>query len=676
MKRRARGSSPIAAPRTPAAAPHTPPAAPRTPAATGPRHPARGNLTGLGLCIGALAIAALVLQARTYLPFIADDALISLRYAERLLHGHGLTWNDGERVEGYSNLLWVLLCAALGRAGIDLVAAARLLGFAGSAAAIAAVAWAFPTVAAGGALPAAAGALALALASPVAVWTIGGLESPLVAGLLAWSVALALELLRDGATRRDAFAPSLLLGLLCVTRPDGFVLAFAVCGALLAARGVSKPALGLVAALAAGPVICSAGQLAFRLAYYGDWIANSARVKLAFSATHVRSGALYVIDGLVAFAPLLIGVIAALAAGRGGEAPARRAQGGPDGAMERPRRVRFLLVPLAAWTAVVILVGGDPFPARRFFVPLAVLFAFLAAEALRTLLEHRRKPSVVFVAGVALALAAFAALQLADPAAGRARLERWEWDGEVIGRFLHRAFADRAPRIAVDPAGCVPYWSELPAIDMLGLNDRWLAHHPPPGFGSGRMGHELGNGRYVLSRAPDMVLLCVPTGSDTGCFLSGKQLVAEPTFRSRYALVTYEGDEPRRVQSRIWTRREGGVLGIGRAPDRVSVPGWQLASNPASVTRLDPAGRPAVLATREAPALLLGLTLPAGRWRLSVESETPGVRVEVRASGSAQVLGSGTDTFEFTLSGGAVDVGVSPVAGEAFVRALELVRGR
>src|SRR5439155_8056297 len=292
MKRRARGSSPIAAPRTPAAAPHTPPAAPRTPAATGPRHPARGNLTGLGLCIGALAIAALVLQARTYLPFIADDALISLRYAERLLHGHGLTWNDGERVEGYSNLLWVLLCAALGRAGIDLVAAARLLGFAGSAAAIAAVAWAFPTVAAGGALPAAAGALALALASPVAVWTIGGLESPPVAGLLAWSLALALELLRDRATRRDAFAPSLLRGLLCVTRPDGFVLAFAVCGALLAARGVSKPALGLVAALAAGPVICSAGQLAFRLAYYGDWIANSARVKLAFSATHVRSGAL------------------------------------------------------------------------------------------------------------------------------------------------------------------------------------------------------------------------------------------------------------------------------------------------------------------------------------------------------------------------------------------------
>ena len=82
---------------------------------------------------------------------------------------------------------------------------------AGGVLSIAAVAWAFPTVAAGGALPAAAGALALALASPVAVWTIGGLESPLVAGLLAWSVALALELLRDGATRRDAFAPSLLL---------------------------------------------------------------------------------------------------------------------------------------------------------------------------------------------------------------------------------------------------------------------------------------------------------------------------------------------------------------------------------------------------------------------------------------------------------------------------------
>ena len=60
---------------------------------------------------GLAALVVLFVHAASYLPFIADDALITLRYAERLLDGHGLTWNDGERVEGYSNLLWLQLTA-------------------------------------------------------------------------------------------------------------------------------------------------------------------------------------------------------------------------------------------------------------------------------------------------------------------------------------------------------------------------------------------------------------------------------------------------------------------------------------------------------------------------------------------------------------------------------------
>src|SRR5688500_1706387 len=39
----------------------------------------------------------------------SDDAYISYRYARNLADGAGLTFNPGERVEGYSNLLYVLL---------------------------------------------------------------------------------------------------------------------------------------------------------------------------------------------------------------------------------------------------------------------------------------------------------------------------------------------------------------------------------------------------------------------------------------------------------------------------------------------------------------------------------------------------------------------------------------
>jgi hypothetical protein len=43
-----------------------------------------------------------------------DDAMISMRYAKNLAEGHGLVWNaGGERVEGYTNLLWTLWMALL-----------------------------------------------------------------------------------------------------------------------------------------------------------------------------------------------------------------------------------------------------------------------------------------------------------------------------------------------------------------------------------------------------------------------------------------------------------------------------------------------------------------------------------------------------------------------------------
>jgi hypothetical protein len=48
-----------------------------------------------------------VLVADTRYFTLADDQMISMRYAENLAGGHGLVWNaGGERVEGYTNFLW------------------------------------------------------------------------------------------------------------------------------------------------------------------------------------------------------------------------------------------------------------------------------------------------------------------------------------------------------------------------------------------------------------------------------------------------------------------------------------------------------------------------------------------------------------------------------------------
>src|SRR5579862_7427285 len=78
--------------------------------------------------IVAVFLGVFGFQVAHYYPFFSDDALISLRYSQRLLAGHGLTWTDGTPVEGYTNLLWVLGVALFGGLGLDLVTAARILG--------------------------------------------------------------------------------------------------------------------------------------------------------------------------------------------------------------------------------------------------------------------------------------------------------------------------------------------------------------------------------------------------------------------------------------------------------------------------------------------------------------------------------------------------------------------
>jgi len=233
-------------------------------------------------------------------------------------------------------------------------------------------------------------------------------------------------------------------------------------------------------------------------------------------------------------------------------------------------------------------------------VPALVLVGFAVASAATRLLGARVARFGAPL--VALALAWQVRLGFGDPANEAAIGERWEWDGEVVGELLGRAFGEAAPLLAVDPAGCLPYFSKLPALDMLGLNDRYLATHPPPGFGKGWLGHELGDGAYVWSRRPDLVVLCGPTGGRKACFRSGRELVERADFKDAYVLVTFEGRTPRRVRSGIWTRRDGRI-GVRVEAGAIVVPGFLLTGK-GVVAGLDDAGR-------------IGAAIPAkGRARL------------------------------------------------------------
>ena len=58
-----------------------------------------------------LAAAGLLVGHALVFDFVNDDAFISFRYADNLVRHGALVFNPGERVEGYTNFLWVLLGA-------------------------------------------------------------------------------------------------------------------------------------------------------------------------------------------------------------------------------------------------------------------------------------------------------------------------------------------------------------------------------------------------------------------------------------------------------------------------------------------------------------------------------------------------------------------------------------
>lgn len=606
--------------------------------------------TWIWLGLAALGTAGLAWHASTFLPFFADDALISLRYSERLVEGKGLTWTDGERVEGYSNLLWVLAVAALHFLGMDSIFAARLLGLVGMGAAVFALAWTYgrarteeETPLLFGMIPATVAVVGLALSGPLAVWLVGGLEQPFVAGLLAWAIALSLPLAQPDGPRR-VLPAAIPLALLCLTRPDGALYTATIALAVGLGRGVSLPSAALALRLSLLPAATYLGQLAFRLAYYGDWVPNPARVKVAFTTTRLLGGLQYTGNGFLYLSGLVLLALFALLA------------------VQDPRRRRRLLLvglPLLAWSTYLSFVGGEIFPGRRHIVPVAVLLAFLAAEGLAWAMDRGRRWVLASGITALLSLGLLLGTQIVDPENTRARKEKWNWAGEPVGRMLHLAFADVQPLVAVNAAGCLPYWSRLPSLDMLGLNDRWLARNPPENKGHGHFAHEFGNGEYVYSRRPDIVILCGPWGSTRGCFRGDRELLAMRDFKRDYQLVTLEGKDPRIVLSKIFVHKDSEKIGIARGEGGIEIPGWLLASTEGSFAAyIESEERLVARLLPDSPGRI-DLEVPAGWWRLEMEADREDATLTVRRR-VARIASTEGKALEFESAGGSHRIEVVP----------------
>jgi arabinofuranosyltransferase len=418
----------------------------------------------IALAVGA-AISLFGLFYAWHLRWLCDDAFISFRYAENWVRGHGLVFNPGERVEGYTNFLWTLLMAVGIAAGLNPGQLSIVLTLASLVGAFAVcVLLARRLLAPGAPLPGLVAAAALAVSYTFASFGTSGLETVPAAVLVLWAAERA---------EKGAFLFSGLLGILATLAHPDHSLLYAALGASVALvpGTLRERALRLVRYGAPFVGLFVPYYLA-RWAYYGDFFPNTYYAKNA----HL----FYFSQGLnyVAVCGLIAGLPGILPFALHGAIAYRRTVFG-----------RFFLLGVPLYALYVLKIGGDFMLGRLLCAVLPLIF--LSAElSLRVLVERR----LTWVAAVASVLMAPVALpngliepyekyrHIADERTFYALRSFSPLEVELRytneARELKRAFAraPRKPTIGVGCIGIVGYLSGFPIMDNWGLANRAVAH--------------------------------------------------------------------------------------------------------------------------------------------------------------------------------------------------------
>lgn len=440
--------------------------------------------------------------SQQYFHNVVDDALISVRYAENLAQGRGVVFNPGERVEGYTNFLWMSVIAGLywpTRAlGIDLVHALIATNVLVAAAVVASVLSLARRLWPGRLAPALAAAGLTALDGGFGVWSVLGLEQHFVA---LWAL-LALHLAIGRRQRAWPLIGVCMAGIM-LTRPDGGLFVVALLGssalALLLRGRDSAPQLG---APPSWPALLTAAGVwlgiyalyfAWRYGYYGYALPNTFYLKVGGGKLDAwKRGVDYLHSFLVErwYVPVLA-PLAILA-------------------VQRPVQ-RTLLLWVSAHVLYITYVGGDFYPGHRFFVAIVPALALLIGGVVAQLerAAQRITPRAQLVTlPLAAALIGAVAVRAFEVGPYRTEIERWGPAVERARRYMLwlRAHAAEDTSMVVGEIGTAGHYAGLRVYDYYGVIDPVIAHQRVETLGHAKPGHEkYGSKEYFLGKHPTWI---------------------------------------------------------------------------------------------------------------------------------------------------------------------------
>jgi arabinofuranosyltransferase len=466
---------------------------------------------------GLLGVLALVFYYYSKkFNFIQDDSFITYRYVKNFTDGAGLVFNIGEKVEGYTCFLWVMLLGGVKTLGFNFISASQVLGIISSMLTLL-----FTYYISSKIFPKDKGTLYnlvfsisavvfLALNGSFAYWAVSGMETGLFTLLITAGVYLYLKELKD---KSGSFHYSSIIFLLAaLTRPEGnIIFAVTVLHKIIFTLKQNK-ASGMSASstlfdksnlLWIGVYVLPAlVYMIWRYTYYGHLFPNTFYAKtgssmeyyfagLDYTWTFLKSYGFYGLFALIALYTLT--------------------------SKERFYPYLYLVMIFVVFTLYVIYVGGDVLRPNRFFVPIMPVFFILVQEGLAMMTEFFDKKremvagaliGIVFTAGFAY----YTYNDESETIKGYADLENGLVEKmKITGNWLKnkQTEAGRPLTVAATTIGAISYYADVTLIDMLGLTDEEIAHNPNPipeisskDVGWRERNYNVG---YVLSRKPDFI---------------------------------------------------------------------------------------------------------------------------------------------------------------------------
>jgi arabinofuranosyltransferase len=302
--------------------------------------------------------------------WVNDDAYITLRTVDNFVHGYGLTWNPGERVQAYTHPLWMFLLSSLYALTREAYFTTLALSFTLSLSAVVLISFSFTR----DGFSRAAGLLILCLSPAFVEYSTSGLENPLTY-LLMTLFLLQIFQMDDQPTGMQIFLLGLLASLAALNRLDSGLLCLpALLWVFLRRR---RWITFRLLALSALPVLL---WEAFSLLYYGFLLPNTAYAKLntgVAQADLLAQGWRYFTNALawdpLTFLTVLAGTALAFWKGES--------------------RARALASGVALYLLYILSIGGDFMSGRFFAAPLLVCVILLMRLATRMNISW--KPAVL-----------------------------------------------------------------------------------------------------------------------------------------------------------------------------------------------------------------------------------------------------------------------------------------